>query len=242
MGSAPCYGAMGHGKFSKVVQGSILKASMDVEDCKALFAGARRRSYEDGQTVFSAGESGDTVFLIESGRIEVSVTSLAGRKSVLAHMGPAEVLGEIAALDGGVRSADAVAVGQVTGLVLSRQNILAFVAERPNISQAIIAELCRKVRNASDMFSIQSVPAGAPRLATALLRLFDKWGTKGPDNTIYLREQFSQAEIGEFCGLARENVNRHITAWGKRGVLRFANDQMVLLDRAALEELAGGVS
>lgn len=219
---------------------SILLASMDVTDYKALFADARRRSFQAGQMIFAEGEPGNIVMLIETGRVEVSVTSLSGRKSVLAHMGPNGVLGEIAALDGGARSADAIAATVVSGLVLTRQNILSFVAERPNVAQAIITELCRKVRNASDMFVTQSVTEGGPRLARALLQLFDKWGAKGPEGNLHLTERFSQREIGEFSGLTRENVNRHLRVWVDQGLLMSDKRQLVLLDRVALQGLADG--
>jgi CRP-like cAMP-binding protein len=212
---------------------SILVASMDPADCRVLFGSARRKRFDAGQMIFAAGEPGSMVMLIETGRVEVSVTSMSGRKSVLAHMGPGEVLGEIAALDGGVRSADTVATHAVTGLVLSRENILTFVTERPAVAQAIITELCRKVRNASDMFTTQSITEGAPRLAQAVLRLFDKWGEGD-----LLTERFSQTEIGEFSGLARENVNRHFKAWSAAGVLDTTGRRLRLIDRAALEDIA----
>jgi CRP-like cAMP-binding protein len=219
-------------------QASILMASIDATDCEALFEKSHRKVFPTGTTIFSAGELGATVILIESGRAEISITSLSGRKSVLAHMGPGEVLGEIAALDGGVRSADVVAASEISGRVLSRQNILRFVSERPNVASAIIGELCRKVRNATDMYAVQSVTEGAERLARALLRLFDKWGVGKQGEEIWLAEKFSQGDIGEFSGLARENVNRHIKAWSEAGVLRLEGRQLVLIDRDALVALA----
>ncbi|UWQ99626.1 Crp/Fnr family transcriptional regulator [Rhodobacteraceae bacterium S2214] len=218
---------------------SILVAAMAPADCRILFEHAHRTSYPAGQMIFAAGEPGQMVMLIETGRVEVSVTSMTGRKSVLAHMGPGEVLGEIAALDGGVRSADTVATTPVTGLILSRENILKFVTERPAIAQAIITELCRKVRNASDMFTTQSITEGGPRLAQALLRLFDKWGV-AENNATLLSERFSQTEIGEFSGLARENVNRHLKSWAELGILNTQGRRLRLIDRAALENIAAG--
>ncbi|CAN0589770.1 unnamed protein product, partial [Ectocarpus sp. 12 AP-2014] len=203
-----------------------------------LFAGARAVSFAARQHIFSAGDPGASVILIESGRVEISNTSLMGRKSVIAYMGAGEVLGEIAALDGGARSADAVAANAVTGLALSRENVLGYISERPELAQAVIVELCRKVRNASEMFTTQSIIDGEPRLARGLLQLFDKWGAEHADGTIVLEERFSQQDIGEFSGLARENVNRQIKAWTQSGVLRSVDRQLVLVDREALEILA----
>ena len=229
---------MSIGDLKKAPKSSILLAAMTPQDCRTLFESSQRKTFAAGATIFTAGEPGTTVILIDAGRAEISMTLMSGRKCVLAHMGPGEVLGEIAALDGGLRTADAVAASRVTGRVLSRQNILKFVSERPNVASAIIAELCSKVRNATDMYAVQSVTEGDQRLARALLRLFDKWGEAGPDGALRLAEKFSQSDIGEFSGLARENVNRHVKTWADSGILRVDGRQLVLLDREALAAIA----
>ena len=229
---------MGLGELKDGHLRGVLVSAIGADGCRALFADARPVRFDAGQTIFAAGENGTSVLLIELGRVEISNTSISGRKSVLAHMGPGEILGEIAALDGGPRSADAVAATAVSGLVLARENVLAFIAARRDFAQAVIVELCRKVRNASDMFQTQSIIEGEPRLARGLLKLFDKWGTPATEGTAVLAERFSQQDIGEFSGLARENVNRQIKAWTEAGILRVEGRHLVLLDRPALEYLA----
>lgn len=216
---------------------SVLLASLGGEDIAAMFAPARRVKYRAGQTIFVEGDPGGSVILIESGRVEVSITSLSGRKSIIEYMGPGEVLGEIAALDGEGRSATVTAAGEVTGLALSRTDLLKFVTARPEVARAVIKELCKKVRNASDMFANRSVVEGGPRLAKALLRLFDKWGRPDGDQII-LTQPFSQTEIGDYGGLARENVNRYIKTWVGHSILDHKDGALVLLDRARLEEMA----
>lgn len=229
---------MGLGELKDGRLSGILVAALGEDGCADLFKGGRDVSFAAGQLIFGAGDQGKALILLKSGRVEVSITSLSGRKSVLAHMGPGEILGEIAALDGGPRSADAVASTPVSGTAMSRDNVLDFVSARPDAARAMIVELCAKVRNASEMFLTQSVVEGEPRLARALLRLFEKWGTKGPDGLEVLAERFSQQEIGEFSGLARENVNRHLKAWAEAGFVRTEKRQIVLTDRAALETIA----
>ncbi|MEM9707655.1 MAG: Crp/Fnr family transcriptional regulator [Pseudomonadota bacterium] len=216
----------------------VLLAALGEDGCHALFDAAPEVVFAQGQSIFSAGEPGNTMILLGSGRVEISLTSLAGRKSVLAHMGPGEVLGEVAALDGGARSADAVAASAVTGRVLARDNVLAFVTATPKRAEAVLIALCGKVRNASEMFVTQAVVEGEPRLARGLLRLFDRWGEPGKNGRVTLAERFSQQEIGEFSGLARENVNRHIKAWTGDGIVAIEGRQLVLLQRDELEAIA----
>lgn len=216
---------------------SILLSALEVPDRNALFADAREMRFAPGQMLFLEGEPGLEVMLLTSGRVEVSVMSESGRKSILAHMGEGELLGEIAALDGGPRSASVVAVSETTCLVVSRTDVLNFVVSRPEVARAVMIELCKKVRNASEMFETRAVVEGGPRLATALLRLFDKWGADD-GAAVVLNQQFSQSEIGDFSGLARENVNRYLKGWIADGLLESRDGYLVLLDRGRLSELA----
>ena len=216
----------------------ILLSSLKMSECRTLFGDGQRRTYSEGQVIFMEGDPGTEVILIESGRVELSITSMSGRKSVLAYMGSGEVLGEIAALDGGTRSATVTAMEPVAGLVLARKDILTFVSARPEVARSMIVELCAKARNASSMFSAQVMVEGGPRLARALILLFGKWGEER-DGRFVLTQRFSQSEIGEFGGLARENVNRYLKKWIAQGILAQDGQTLVLVDRPRLEELAG---
>jgi CRP/FNR family transcriptional regulator, cyclic AMP receptor protein len=178
------------------------------------------------------------MLLVAEGRIEISITSLSGRKSVLNYMGPGEVLGEIAVLDGGPRSADAVAASDVRGLILHRRDVLAFLQSRPAALFALVTELCAKVRNASEMFATQAQTEAPSRLARALLRLAERWGEQRPGGVLLPSAMFSQTDLGEFSGLARENVNRRLRAWASAGLVQITAEGIVLRDAAALREVA----
>lgn len=216
----------------------VLFRDMDTAAVDHLFATARAVQFAPGETIFAMGEPSTGVILIENGRVEVSSMSVSGRKSVLAHMGPGALLGEIAALDGGTRSADAVAATPVTGRFLARQKLINHIATHPELAKAIIIELCAKARNASAMFVTQTTPEGEVRLARALLRLFDGWGTRDAQGAITMTERFSQQDLGEFCGLARENVNRQIKSWTASGLITLKDRRLVLLDRRGLAAIA----
>lgn len=214
-------------------QNSLLFASLNEADRESLLSRARRVTYQPDATIFARMEPGDALLLIETGRVEISVTSMSGRKSVLNHMGPGEALGEIALLDGGPRSADVTAATQTTVLSLHRREVLDFLRDRPEAMMGLIAELCGKVRNASDMFATQAQTEAPARLARCLLRLVEKWG----DDDLRLRE-FSQTDLGEFSGISRENVNRRLKQWEAEGIVALTPDGIVLHDLPTLEEIA----
>jgi len=217
---------------------SVLLASLSEEAREKLLARGHKKTFKRGVTIFARGEPGTTMLLIQSGRVEISVTTINGRKSILENLGPGEILGEIATFDGGERSADATAASVVTGLTLSRQDVAAFLNDYPDAAMSIISELCLRIRLTNEIVETKTNIAASARLTRCLLRLADKWGKKTEDGDVKITQQFSQADIGEFSGLARENVNRYLKGWEAEGILGFEGRNIVILDFDALETIA----
>ncbi len=222
----------------KSLNQSVLLASLSEEARKGLMSRGHKKSYKKGVTIFARGDPGTTMLLIQSGRVEISVTTISGRKSILENLGPGEILGEIATFDGGDRSADATAASTVTGLALSRQDIAVFLRDYPDAAMSIISELCLRIRLTNEIVETKTNVAAGARLTRCLLRLADKWGTRTDAGTIKITQTFSQADIGEFSGLARENVNRYLKGWEADGILAFEGRNIILCDLDAIETIA----
>lgn len=217
---------------------SIILKALPPQERSALLARGSRRSYQKGEIIFSRGDEGAWALFIEEGMVEVSVMSLNGRKSVLNHMEKGEILGEIALLDGQARSAEAMAGSDVSGTVVRREAVVAALKKNNQACFSIIETLCTRVRNASEMFELQSLTSGNARLARCLLRIAQKWGRENEDGSIHIEQNFSQSDLGELAGIARENANRHMQAWVQEGLIRFDKGDITLLEPDVLEEYA----
>ena len=88
------------------------------------------------------------------------------------------------------------------------------------------------------MFELQSLTSGNARLARCLMRIAQKWGSEEADGTIRIQQSFSQSDLGELAGMARENVNRHLQAWMQEGLIMFDKGELRLLDPEALADYA----
>lgn len=218
---------------------SVLIGALEPAAREGLLGLARRVTFPAGAAIYSYGDPGDTMLVIEKGRIEISVTTKSGRKSVLNVMGPGEALGEVAMLDRRPRSADATAATEVSALQLHRSDIMSFLQRNPGATMALMAELCAKVRNASELFAAQSNTDASVRLSRCILRLAAKWGSIRADGTVRVDVALSQADIGEFSGLVRENVNRHLRRWAEEALLEFDRDGFTVLKPDRMTEIAG---
>ena len=88
-----------------ILRGTDLLGSVPTADLEAVAAGSR--TFRRGQILFIAGDPGDTVIVVISGRVKVVVRSADGGELTLAVIGPGGTFGELGVADGGPRSADA---------------------------------------------------------------------------------------------------------------------------------------
>src|SRR6476646_54690 len=75
-----------------------------------LFAGAARRQLEAEKALFVVGEPGDGCYRLEKGLLKIVITSLLGKDRILAILGPGAIVGELAMIDKGPRSASVFAL------------------------------------------------------------------------------------------------------------------------------------
>ena len=203
-----------------------------------LFAAGRRRHLKPGAVIYRAGSEGDSMLLVETGRAEVSFHNQDGRKTTLNHVGPGELLGEFAVFDGGLRSADVIAVDDITALELRNTDVKNTLLSDPEAMLALLQEVSRKARDSIRSVERLSHKSAATRLAQCILQLGDKWGEVQDDRTL-IGADFSQGDIGDIAGLARENVNRLLRSWAKSDIVKLVDGQLHILDRPALREIAG---
>ncbi|WGW05505.1 Crp/Fnr family transcriptional regulator [Tropicibacter oceani] len=219
-------------------QTSILFESLPARDAAALRAMGRPMHYQPQAQICAEGSDDQSMLLIETGRVEISLTSVDGRRSILAQLGPGEVVGEMAALDGEPRSADAEAAVDVTGLLLTRSQVQRFLRDHPDAALQVIRTLCARLRKTNTRLATQVLSDGPSRLAGLLGQLFEDWGTPDAMGHLHLSEGFSQSDLGDMTGLTRETVNRAIRSWEKDGIVRRDGRSLVLLDPALLAKRA----
>lgn len=104
-----------------------------------------------GQTLFQAGEPGESLFIVRSGSIELSIKDTAGQKIVLMVAEERDLFGEISMLDAGPRSATAMALTDAELLVLDRDDLLLLFQKKPDAGLHMLAAMGRMTRKADEL-------------------------------------------------------------------------------------------
>src|SRR5689334_6574952 len=97
---------------------------LDDEEREALAQMMDSRDFAAGATLFHYGDPGGEIFILRTGRVELFVESTEGAKLVLSENEQGDVIGELSFLDGGPRTATAVASEDTQTLVLDRERLL----------------------------------------------------------------------------------------------------------------------
>src|SRR6201982_2160277 len=112
-----------------------------------------------GEVLFQKGDPGDALFGVRRGQIRIETGASDGSRLTLNFMGPGDLFGEVAVLDGQSRSADA-AAGEPTELfVLRREDFLAFLEREPRVAVKLIMLLCQRIRWMSERMEASVVQA-----------------------------------------------------------------------------------
>jgi CRP/FNR family cyclic AMP-dependent transcriptional regulator len=166
----------------------------------------RESSYPPGQAIFARGDIGKDVYLVLEGRVRLSVLSAEGRELSFSCAGPGDVFGEIAALDGGGRTADATAVTAIRAMTLSHTALQRLVATTPALASAVIAFLCRRIREADFQLEGVALHRIEVRLARFLLGLLRPREGAGGAARETVDLGMSQGELALLLGASRPKV------------------------------------
>src|SRR3954453_8743145 len=129
------------------------------------------RSFPAGVRVFHEGDPSDACYLVRSGDLRVTREHPDGRAIALATLGPGDLFGELAMLDGEARSASVETLTDSELLALPAADVRRLLADRPEISVKLIAALVRRLRETNERVARQSFQTVPSRVAGVLTQL-----------------------------------------------------------------------
>lgn len=193
---------------------------------------ASRVQMKAGQTLFFQRDPGDALYIMESGRAEVSVTAPSGKKLTLNMLQGGDVFGEIAALDGGPRTATVSIVEDAILLYLKRGNLVQLLTKEPGIAIELIEILCDRLRWVSQQVEDLALLSIESRLASRLVALYFKL------SDVSGRMNLSQSELADLLGVTRESTNKVLQDWRARGLIDITRGSIRIIDYDALAAIA----
>jgi CRP-like cAMP-binding protein len=204
----------------------------DVADSKARQLVERYgRPFAQGEVLFREGDPASAAYLLQSGRIRLLKRVRMVERS-LSILRAGDLFGEGALLDGAVRSSTAVALSEGVALVLDRTALREIVERIPSLSERILTQLVRRLRDAEDQIEVLMLRDTQSKVISALLKMAR--ATSGPADL-----SVSPVELSSRVGLDVETVKRAVQRLRDQQYLRIVGERVEIPDLEALRRLYG---
>ncbi len=191
------------------------------------------RSFPAGTRVFHEGDDSDACYIVRDGSFRVTREHSDGRAITLATLGPGEIFGELAMLDGDRRSASAESITDGTLLALPANDVRNLLSRNPEIALKLVAGLVRRLRAANMRLSRQSFQTVPSRVAGILAQLSrdgqEGGGGDGDGEMTEVTIRMNQTDLAQLAGTSRESVSRFLAELERAGVVRSGRGRVTVL-------------
>jgi CRP-like cAMP-binding protein len=221
---------------ARVVAQQTLFASLTEEECAAMVRRSVCRSVNKGEILFREGETGRGMYLVVEGRVRVYRANSSGQEQVFGVFGAGDSLGEVSLFDEGPYLASARVVESGRVLFLLFEHVQGLYRTHPQVAQAVVKELGRRVRTLAtlvDQLSLHDVPT---RVAAAVERYARENRALRSGGTF--RMPRTQEELAAELGTTREGVARALRRFRTAGVIGQRGPRIEVLDPDHLHRLA----
>ena len=181
----------------------------------------------DQPLVLRAQDEGDVYFIV-SGCVRITTYAASGRQVTFRDCGEGELFGELAAIDGGPRSADVVTLQPSVLASLAPADFRALLREEPLLAERVMLRLASLVRQLSERIIDLSTLEVPQRLQAELLRMAQATGVA--DNRARLEPSPKHAALASQISTNREQVTRELNALVRQGVLHKDGKALVVAD------------
>ena len=228
-----------------------------------LFANAKPVHLLPDQALFLTDDPGDGCYRIEKGLLKVTMVSPSGGERILAILGPRDIVGELAVLDGLPRSASVLALRASEVLFVSRAKFYECADKHPELYHHLLMVLASRLRDTNDVIAAESFLPLRGRVALTLIELAEHFGEGRPRDVghrqvrhavgpaavvhraqvgmadrgggIVIRESLGESDLAAMAGIARENVDSILADWKERKLITQVAGYFCIENKSALQ-------
>ena len=204
---------------------------------EALAPRLLERTYLKGQVLFHQGDPGNSLWILATGLVKVTVSSSKGDEMLLITMAPPETFGELSLIDGAPRSATVEVVETAKVLILGR-DVWTTLMEDATFTGAVLHSVAEMVRRLTDQTSDFAFLDLHGRVAKLIVGFADERG-RPFDEGVILDLHLTQTDIARMVGGSRQSVNQILRALEDRGYIELQRQSIYVKQLEALRRRAG---
>ena len=210
------------------------------EELDALQKLCKPRNYLKNSMIILEEEYGDLVFVVQTGTIKITRVNDEGKEVILALLGPGEIFGELAILDGEARSANALAQENCQLWAINKEDFLDILKNNFTISYSLMCELAKRLRKSDQQIEALSLSDAEHRIGVSLLNLAEDMGVIRKGKVTIQNLPFQQ-DIANMAGTSRETVSRVLKILENKSMISKEGHTLVIPDYNFFKQIFGKV-
>ena len=211
-----------------------LLANLTEEEMLRVRADIRVREYGRREVVLQKGGVGDSLLFLLSGQLQVLDITEDGRAIGLRMRAPGDFFGEIAVINGSIRSASVVALTPVLVALLPRATALHLFSHSPSVANHMLRFLAEKVQRDSQFRALLSINNTSKRIYSFI----DLLKEKSAGDVEVVENLPTHQDIANMINTSRETVTRTLLLLAQQGIIQKGTHRLVIVNPEALKRLA----
>ncbi len=213
-------------------------SELSEKECLKFQKFFKPRNYLKNSMIILEEEYGDLVFVVHTGTIKITRVNDEGKEVILALLGPGEIFGELAILDGEARSANALAQENCHLLAINKEDFLDILKNNFSVSLNLMCELAKRLRKSDQQIEALSLSDAEHRIGVSLLNLAEDMGVirKGK---VTIQNLPYQQDIANMAGTSRETVSRVLKLLENKSMISKVGHTLVIPDYTFFKQIFG---
>lgn len=228
----------------QLLKGVDLFSALNEEELEQIASVTVKQKFcRDETIILEKDVSFQALYIIASGEVQVYLSGVDGRETILSLMGRGDFFGEISLIDGEPRSASVRTVSDAELLIILREDFLALLEKQPGIARGLLIEMALRLRRANHQIGSLSTMSVYGRVARTIFSLVEERGVRvRADNgqlMTVIRNRPTQQQLADMSGTTRETVSRVCSSLIKKGAISMNSKEIVVFEDSLLQETEG---
>lgn len=188
------------------------------------------KTFEKGEMIYMAGDKGDKLYVIHSGKVKVSRISDTGKEQVIRILESGEFMGELSLFSASNLKDNGEALSKAVMCVIHAEKLKDLMQKYPTISIKIVEELSNRLESVESLIENISIHAVERRVADILLELSNGKGE--------VKLSMSKKDLASHIGMSQETLSRKLRSFEEKGLIKLiGHRRIIILDASLLDEI-----
>lgn len=193
--------------------------------------------FKKGEALCYEGESSDTLFIINEGKVKLSKMTKDGKEQIVHILSSGDFFGELNLFNDEERyNFSGYAISNVKICTLSKKHMDDILIRNPRISLKILKEVAKKLTRAENLAQNLATNDAEIRIAHMILEFSEKYG-EGIKDGIKIELPINREEMANYCGITRETISRKLSIFEELNIIDFIGNKILIIkDEKSLRE------